>query len=231
MTDKYIEKFKTLDTYMAAYMRDVTYAVHPSIQIRDGSPKVIGRAYTVNGPDVYMNALESIPKDVVYVHGGAHETDGVWCGAYAEYHDRRKGLLGVVTDGGITIPDEPAERDIPTFARFTTPRPAINRKEGEIQVPIICGGVPVNPGDIILGDGGGVVVIPQRNQDEIFSKMDAFYDAVGLFVEIFKEEAKGTQLTKHRVLGELFKLKYENPNATWRCYEGWAKTWRDKWRG
>jgi regulator of RNase E activity RraA len=231
MPDKYIEKFKGLNTYMAAYMRDLTYSMHPNIQaLNSHDVKVIGRAFTVKGPDIYMNALESAPEGSVYVHANAHETQGVWCGPFVDIHIKLKGITAAVIDGGITNRKETAECKVPTFARFVSTIPALNRKEGQIQVPVVCGGVIVKPGDIILGDADGVVVIPREHEEEIYTKMDDLLAGVNLFVEIYEAEAKDMPLTQHEILGEMFRHKYEHPIDYWRYYEPWAAKWRNKWK-
>lgn len=232
MSDKYVEKFAKLSTHMAAYMRDVTYVMDPAIQsvnLGHYEVKVIGRAFTVKGPDIYMNALHAIPKDSVYVQGVGHPTHGVWCGFLVETYGRSRGLKAAVIDGGITNRTETAKCDVPTFAKFVSTRPAVNRKEGAIQVPIVCGGAPVKPNDIILADEDGVVVIPQENQEEIYSKIDAFLEAIGFFVEVYDAEAVGTVVTEHDILGKLFQHKYDHPADYWRGYEPWHAKYRPIW--
>ena len=230
MADKYIEKFKKLNTYMAAYMRDVTYPMHPSIQTSSTyDVKVIGRAFTVKGSDVYMNALHTIPEGSVYVHANAHETQGVWCGAFVDLYGRCRGLLAAVIDGGITNRIDTAECDVPTFSKFVTTIPALNREDGVTQVPVVCGGVTVKPGDIIIGDADGIVVIPQENEEDIYNKVDALLSAVEFFMEVYEAEAKGTVLTDHEILGDIFQHKYDHPSDYWRYYEPWAAKWRPIW--
>ena len=71
MSDKYIEKFAQLSSVHTAYMRDVTHPMHHEIQSMSPGDKVIGRAFTVSGPDIYLNALETIAEESVYVHAAA----------------------------------------------------------------------------------------------------------------------------------------------------------------
>lgn len=231
MTDKYIEKFKKFDSYMAAYMRDLTYPMHPSIQcVNNYDVKVIGRAFTVKGPDIFMNALESVTPGSIYIHANAHETQGVWCGPFVDIHIKLKNITAAIIDGGITNRKETVECKIPTFARFVSNIPALNRKEGPIQVPVICGNVLVKPEDIIIADENGVVVIPQENQDEIYEKMDALFSGVEFFLEVYHAEAENIPLTQHEILGEMFQNKYDHAIDYWRYYEPWFTKWRKKWK-
>ena len=101
MKDKSIEKFTQLNAFLAAYMRDVTYTMRPDIQTFNPKAKVIGRAFTVKGPDIYLNAMESIPRGSIYVHAHASEDCAVWSGLYAELYGKPRGLIAAVIDGGI----------------------------------------------------------------------------------------------------------------------------------
>ena len=227
MADKSIEKFADLGTVLIAYMRDVTYTMHHSIQAFNNKARMIGRAFTVKGPDIYFNALESIPKQSVYVHSQGSEDHAVWSGVYAEVYGESRGLIGAVIDGGIHDRKITAECPMPTFGRFVSPLPGINREEGTIQIPVVCGGVPVCPGDIIIGDADGVVVIPRTNEEEIYRKVDGLIDGLALFLKVAQQP--GVVVTKHEALGELVKLKYKHPHDYWRCCESWADKWKEKY--
>lgn len=67
---------------------------------------------------------------------------------------------GIVIDGGIRDVNELREKKYPVFARYFTPAVGDKDGPGEINYPICCGGVPVLPGDYIVGDDNGIVVIP-----------------------------------------------------------------------
>ena len=87
----------------------------------------------------------------------------------------------------------------------------------------------VDPGDILLGDADGVVVIPKRYQDEIYQHIDAFLEGMDLFCKI----AAGTPnivVTEHEALKEMFELKYQHPYDYWRYYEPWAAKWKRKYK-
>ena len=227
MTDKYVEKFADLNTFLAAYMRDVTYTMRHDIQPLGNTGKIIGRAFTVKGPDIYLNALESIPEHSIYVHGQTSDDHAVWSGVYADVYGKPRGLIGAVIDGGIHDRQITEECEMPSFCRFVNPLAAINRKEGVIQTPIVCGGVTVCPGDIIIGDADGVVVIPRANEEEIYEKMDGLLDGLSYFADIARQP--GIVVTEHEALGELIRLKYEHPNDYWRCCEPWADKWKKKY--
>ena len=58
----------------------------------------------------------------------------------------------------------------PMFAKSFNPSGTVKKSLGEVNVPVICGGVEVRPGDIIAGDCDGVVVVPFEYEDEVFAK-------------------------------------------------------------
>lgn len=228
MSDKHVEKFRGISGYTFAYMRDLTDVMHHAIKPLNPDSAIVGRAYTVTGPDIYINAYESIPEGAVYVHADASESAGVWSSRMAEIYGKPRGLVGTVIDGGVNSGQQTADYQIaPTFARFVTPRPAINRKEGVIQVPVVCGGVAVCPGDIVVGDSDGVVVVPERNITVVYENVDGLLGAIAVFLRISKEP--DIIMSEHHALRELFAMKFDHPYDFWRYYIEWGVTWKDEY--
>jgi regulator of RNase E activity RraA len=80
----------------------------------------------------------------------------------------KRGVAGIVTDGGFRDAAEIARLDIPAFhTRPAAPTNLTLHHAIDTNVPIACGDAPVFPGDVIVGDGDGVVVIPAHLADEI----------------------------------------------------------------
>jgi regulator of RNase E activity RraA len=94
----------------------------------------------------------------------------------------KRGVAGVVTDGGFRDAPEIAKLGIPAYHnRPSAPTNLTIHQALDINVPIGCGDAPVWPGDIVVGDGEGVVVIPANIADEIADEafeMTAFEDFV-----------------------------------------------------
>ena len=90
-----------------------------------------------------------------------------------------KGVAGIVIDGPIRDCATIADMDIPVYATGVTPRGPYKAGPGEVNVPVSCCGVAVNPGDILVGDPDGVIVIPAEDEEIIlrlaqdFQKKDA----------------------------------------------------------
>jgi len=77
------------------------------------------------------------------------------------------GFAGVVIDGMIRDRDGVMKLDFPVYARGFMPLAPTKAKDGEIGVPIVCGGVPVCPGDLVMGDCDGVCVIPRADLEAV----------------------------------------------------------------
>jgi regulator of RNase E activity RraA len=94
----------------------------------------------------------------------------------------KRGVAGIVTDGGFRDSHEIAQLDIPAFHhRPSAPTNLTLHQALDINVPIGCGDVPVFPGDVMVGDHDGVVAIPAHIADEIADEtveMTAFEDFV-----------------------------------------------------
>jgi regulator of RNase E activity RraA len=77
-----------------------------------------------------------------------------------------------VVDGLIRdLPGIRALGDFPVFARGTTPVGPLHRGPGEINFPVSCGGVVVTPGDVIVGDATGIVVVPREIAEELLTRL------------------------------------------------------------
>ena len=94
----------------------------------------------------------------------------------------KRGAAGIVTDGGFRDSPEIAEMNFPAYhQRPSAPTNLTLHQALDINVPIGCGDAPVFPGDIVVGDGEGVVIIPANIADEIADEaveMTAFEDFV-----------------------------------------------------
>jgi 4-hydroxy-4-methyl-2-oxoglutarate aldolase len=134
--------------------------------------KLVGSALTVRcqvGDNLTLHkAIELLqPGDVIVADaGGYKETGGMW-GEIMALAAQKRGGVGLVIDGAVR--DIPILRQIgfPVFARTSSPGSTAKKTFGSIGRPITCGGVLVNPGDIIIGDEDGVVVIPASRAAEV----------------------------------------------------------------
>jgi regulator of RNase E activity RraA len=127
-------------------------------------------------------AVEECPPGAVMVIDSRKDARAASAGGILVSRLMKRGVAGVVTDGGFRDSPEIAQLDIPAYHnRPSAPTNLTHHQALDINVPIGCGDVPVWPGDIVVGDGEGVVVIPAHLADEIASEaveMTAFEDFV-----------------------------------------------------
>lgn len=82
----------------------------------------------------------------------------------------KRGLAGFLVDGAMRDVGVLKNLDFPIYAKGVTPKGPYKDGPGEINVPVVCGGVLINPGDIIVGDEDGVVVISPEQAPEVLIK-------------------------------------------------------------
>lgn len=80
------------------------------------------------------------------------------------------GLAGLVIDGGYRDSRELRELNFPVYGRGVNPKGPLKQDPGSINTTISCGGVTVNPGDIVVGDDDGIAVIPHEGAEEVLNR-------------------------------------------------------------
>jgi regulator of RNase E activity RraA len=127
-------------------------------------------------------AVEECPAGAVFVIDSRKDPRAASAGSILVTRLMKRGVAGVVTDGGFRDSPEIAKLDIPAYhKRPAAPTNLTVHQAIDINVPIGCGDAPVFPGDVIVGDAEGVIVIPQHLADEIADEgleMTAFEDFV-----------------------------------------------------
>jgi regulator of RNase E activity RraA len=169
--------------------------------VRPLSPKkanMVGQAFTLryiparedlNTLDVFRNpehpqraAVERCPPGAVLVMDSRKDARAASAGSILVSRLQVRGVAGVVTDGGFRDSPEIAGLDIPAYhSRPSAPTNLTLHQAIEMNVPIGCGDVPVFPGDIVVGDNEGVIVIPAHLADEVAEEaveMTAYEDFV-----------------------------------------------------
>src|SRR5689334_6660279 len=127
-------------------------------------------------------AIETCPPGAVMVIDSRKDARAASAGSILVARLMKRGAAGVVTDGGFRDSPEIAKLAIPAYHhRPAAPTNLTQHQAIDIDVPIGCGDAPVFPGDVIVGDGEGVVVIPAHLADEVAEEaheMTAFEDFV-----------------------------------------------------
>ncbi len=141
------------------------------------SGKLVGSAFTVRtrpGDNLAIHrALEMVgPGDVIVVDGGGDETRALIGEIMKEIAEWRK-AEGFVIDGAIRDVTAFAASDFPCYARAVIHRGPYKNGPGEINVPVSIGGCVVSPGDIVVGDGDGIVSFPAEIAATLLSAVQA----------------------------------------------------------
>lgn len=140
--------------------------------------RAIGRWYKEITSEAFQDVL--FPGAVLVIDGG-EDGDTRSIGSSNIRSWQRRGMLGVITSGGLGDSDEIIHHKVPAYYKRLGRgiRPGRNELES-VNRPIMCGGVLVRPGDVVLADGDGVVVVPRERAIEVTEASRPFLDNVGL---------------------------------------------------
>jgi regulator of RNase E activity RraA len=196
------DKLRTVSTatvatalYKRGFRNQAIQDVHP---LGADQPTLVGEAFTLrymparedlNPITVFRDrshpqrkAVEDCPPGAVLVMDSRKDARAASAGSILVTRLMQRGVAGVVTDGGFRDSAEIGQLGFPAYHhRPSAPTNLTLHQAIDINVPIGCGDAPVFPGDVILGDGDGVIVIPAHLADEIATEaveMTAFEDFV-----------------------------------------------------
>ncbi len=129
--------------------------------IRVAGPAVTARCAPGDNLMMHKALLLAQQGDVLVVDGG--EPSGAQWGYLAEVYAKKKGLAGVVVEGCIRDADDLVAGHSAVWFREISPAHPTKRGPGSVNVPVRCGDVLVQPGDLVCADGDGVLVVPQSH--------------------------------------------------------------------
>ncbi len=140
-----------------------------------GSTQLLGSAFTVKtrpGDNLMVHkALEMLqPGDALVIDAGGDTTNAI-LGEIIMHIAIKNGATGIVVDGAIRDAASFSEAGFPCFARGASHRGPYKDGPGEINVPVTVGGAIVRPGDVVVGDADGVVVVPLEEAEELAQKV------------------------------------------------------------
>ena len=182
-----IERLAKLDTCAASDALDslglkgATWGVGPLWPC----PRIVGRAVTMKIKPVGLQQpaqhlgtapIEAAkPGDVIVIDNGGKLEFSCWGGLLA-LSAKLKGLSGVVIDGASRDIDEARDLGFPVYARGAVPMTARGRVVQEsFNQEIQFAGVQCHPGDLVIADGSGVVIVPKEREEEVVTAAEAIY--------------------------------------------------------
>ncbi len=170
----FVEGLKTLSpTALADMLKLESVMRHLIRPLWPDMPRIAGPAFTVRTAKhdnlmLHAAIYRAEPGDVIVVEAGDEEmavAGGNVC-AVAQRH----GVAGFVVDGVIRDVAEARANGFPIFARGVSPIPGAKDGPGEINGTITCGGIKVHPGDVVVADEEGIVVVPRAEAGEVLKK-------------------------------------------------------------
>ena len=163
---------------------------------------LIGPAFTVKVPAgdnlmAHMALDYAQPGDIIVIDGAGYADRALLGGMMLAYAEERH-LGGFVVNGAVRDLDDIRSSPLPVFAVAATPLGPYREGPGEINVPVVCGGQVVMPGDLLVGDSDGLVVIPRLDAAEL---LDAARRNLAMEQDEMKQMKAGTyEEQRHREL-------------------------------
>ncbi len=172
--DKIINDLQNVPTTAISDVLKGMQNVDPQIKPLKESYKIAGRAYTVQLPVgdnlMLLRSLKEAKKGDILVVDVKGDTYRAIAGDFVVGMMKSLELGGLVVDGVIRDLIDIKGLNFPVFSKGTTVSSGTKNGPGDTNIPISVGGAPVNPGDIIVGDVDGVVVIPKDKAEEVLTK-------------------------------------------------------------
>jgi 4-hydroxy-4-methyl-2-oxoglutarate aldolase len=180
-----IERLGKLDTCAVSDgmdrlgLKGATFGVRPMWSC----PKIVGRAVTMKIKPVGLDKpkqhlgtqaiVAANPGDIIVIDNGGRPDTSCW-GGLLSLAAQTKGISGVVIDGACRDIDESRDVGFPVYARATVPMTARGRViEESFNQEIAFAGVQVHPGDLVIADGSGIVIVPRAKEEEAVREAEA----------------------------------------------------------
>ncbi|MDA4129190.1 MAG: 4-carboxy-4-hydroxy-2-oxoadipate aldolase/oxaloacetate decarboxylase [Thaumarchaeota archaeon] len=188
--------------------------------LMDWQIKPIGRGMKVTGPAVTVDCFPAdnitvhramtlcSPGDVLVVNG--RSSSSAMFGSQMAHQSVHTGIAGIVVDGAVRDSEELRKMGFACFARFVSGMGAAKNTPGSINVPIQCGGVLVNPGDVIVGDDDGVVVVPSRKLQGVIELAKKRENKEAEARELYAMGSTSMELNRFQEIFDALKVKEQD---------------------
>jgi regulator of RNase E activity RraA len=177
ISDELIERYRAVEPATVGHLLEFGFC-DPALQPLWRPCQVVGRAFTVrttalDSSIVHLAIDLAEPGDALVIDRNGDRKHACW-GGMTSLAAKVKGLAGAVVDGFVTDTDEIEEMAFPVYARGLT---TITTKglglEGEINTQVQIGGVPVSPGDLVIADSNGVLILSPQMAAQMVDESEA----------------------------------------------------------
>lgn len=186
---------------------------------------VCGPAFTVADSFMSFEMLEDVRKRGCVIVIQTAGCEGTFVGNFMRELAERDGALGIVTDGYVTHTAALMKHDFPIFAKGARIPYAGYEMQGTVQAPITCGGITVNPGDIVVGNLDGIMVLSPEEADDLATKSQWFTKVVGALIEKYMD--KGVRYIAIPGVREFWAHKTSGSKNEDEFYKEWLEKYGD----
>ena len=174
ISEKTIKELCGFATTILSDAMEKCQTMHSEIKPVYPIKRVAGSAITARSIVAdYLTPVAAIdyaqPGDVLVIDVKGYKDAAIW-GDLAAKSCQLRGIAAVIIDGAVRDSDGIKEAQVPHFSRSITPNSGDCSVLGDINIPIQCGGVVVNPGDVVVADNDGVVVVPKAKAEMVMAK-------------------------------------------------------------
>lgn len=186
-TQEQLEALKKLGSATIHEAQGQKGALDSGLRAVDPSVRLAGPALTVDcRPDdnlaIHYALTKAKPGDVLVVDAKGFTEAGPW-GDLLTLASKKLGILGIVLNGAVRDANAIIDMNFPTFSRGLSIKGTNKCQPGKVNVPIVIGGVHINPGDIIVSDRDGLVVVEKSRIEEVIQLSRAREDSIRAGIE------------------------------------------------
>lgn len=188
------------------------------LPVNPSAPMMVGTAMTIetdNGDNfpIHVATYSAQPGYVMVIDGKGYK-DRPYFGDLIAHAAQAVGLAGIVIDGYTRDREGVTELGFPVFSKGLLQRGVVKKDPGNMNIPVQCGGITVNPGDLVVGGSDGVTVVPRDKVYEVLAAAEekaAYEDdrdaTINEYVRCMKEGLEPPQLAPQWVLDMLVEMK------------------------